>query len=253
MLQEIRISDNDLNIIYDIKFPKSSECDAYYCIYKNQPKVIKLFKDNSIIDNKIKKIKLLKERLKGINEIITADALIYDKEMLGYIMPYISGYNLYYSSKLSKEELIFLYKNLSNILKKAHELNIVVADFGNNTLYTQDKKLYLIDHDNFAIDDYKVDAKNFHLQLYEQKIKTIDKHFDDYLLNIYTIAGLRDILADVITFAYNQDPYKFMFKDKKITKIFENTMKLKETYNEELIIDKINTTKDLRKIKTRIF
>lgn len=253
MLPEIKINNEDLNIIYDIKFPNSSECDAYYCTYKNQPKVIKIFKDNNIIEEKTKKIKLLKKRLENIPEIVTADAIIYDKEIIGYIMPYINGNNLCYTCKLNREQQIYLYKELSNILKKIHKLNIIAADFGNNTLYTPDNKLFLIDHDNFSIDNYNVNVKNFHFRLYEQKIKTIDEHFDDYLLNIYTIAGFKNILADVITCAYNQYPYKFNFKDQKITKIFENTMNLNETYNEELIIDRINTVKDLRKIKTRIF
>ena len=43
------------------------------------------------------------------------------------------------------------------------------------------------------------------------------------------------------------------FKDKEINDIFNNTMNLEKIYNEELIIDKINSTKDLKKIKTRFF
>lgn len=252
MLPEIKKTDENLTIHYDKKFPESTECEAYFCEYDGIPKVIKIFKNESAIENKINKIKLLKERLIDVKEIVTADAIVYEENPIGYIMPYIDGQNLYYTRSLNKMGTLEYYKELSRILKKLHELNIVAADFGKNILYTPDKKIIFIDHDNFSIDNYKIDAENIHLLKYKEKIKTIDEKFDNYLLNIYTVAEFKRIVANAIYLAYDQSPKKFRFRDQDITNIFKNTMNLGTSYNEELIIDKLNTKEDLKKIKTRI-
>ena len=126
-------------------------------------------------------------------------------------------------------------------------------DFYSNAITNKDGKIILIDHDNFAIDGLNVDQKNTFLYEHERHIKRFDKNFDYYMLNIYTICLLKNYATPYIYSIFKNNPFEFNFKDNEINEIFNNTMNLGKKYNEELIIDKINSTKDLKKIKTRFF
>ena len=156
-------------------------------------KVIKIFKSQIDIENKVKKIHLIKDRTKNLDFIVTAEFLIkYNNRIIGYGMPYIYGLEFDYSkgSKLSKN--ILYLKQLSNYLKALHNLNIVYADFPHNFLIKSNNDIVLIDHDNVAIDDLDVDSKNIFLKNYIEKTKTFDKRFDNYLLNLFTIAVINN-------------------------------------------------------------
>lgn len=254
MLKKIKIDDKELEILYNWKFDDSKESDSYLAKYNGKTKVVKIFKKKEVIDNKIKKIILLKERLKNFNNVVTADSFITENNtIIGYMMPYISGTNIYYEGSLNKKQKIEYLKELSKILKRLHHLNIIVSDFPGNTIIGKDKKIYLIDHDNFSIDKLPVDQKNTYLYQYEKDIKTFDKTFDNYLLNIYTITFLKRYSMPYIYSIFKSNPLEFDFKDKEINNIFNNTMNLTDRYKEDLIIDKISSTKDLKKLKTRKF
>lgn len=254
MLKKIKIDDKELEIFYNRKFDNSRESNTYFAKYKGNCKVIKLFKSQDVIDNKIKKIILLKDRLKKFDNIITADSFITkNNSIIGYMMPYINGTNIYYEGSLNKKQKIEYLKELSKILKRLHSLNIIVSDFPGNTIIGKDKILYLIDHDNFAIDNLPVDQKNTYLYEYERHVKTFDKSFDDYLLNIYTITLLKKYAMPYIYSIFKANPLDFNFKDNEINNIFNNTMNLTDRYKEKLIIDKIDSPKNLKKLKTRIF
>lgn len=254
MLKKIKIDDKELEIFTNWKFDDSKESDAYLAKYKGTYKVIKLFKKQEVIDNKIKKIILLKDRLKNFDNVVTADSFITENnKIIGYMMPYISGTNIYYEGSLNKKQQIEYLKELSKILKRLHHLNIIVSDFPGNTIIGKDKKIYLIDHDNFAIDKLPVDQNNTFLYQYKEHISTFDKNFDNYLLNIYTITFLKRYAMPYIYSIFKANPLEFDFKNKEINNIFNNTMNLTDRYTEELIIDKINSTKDLKKLKTRKF
>ena len=71
------------------------------------------------------------------------------------------------------------------------------------------------------------------------------------MLHIYTICLLKNYATPYIYSIFEKNPFEFNFKDNEINKIFNNTMNLGNAYNEELIIDKINSVKDLKKIKVK--
>ena len=50
----------------------------------------------------------------------------------------------------------------------------------------------------------------------------------------------------------NTKPELFTFKDDEINKIVRNTFNLKDSYDEDFIVDKIHTDKDFKKIKHKI-
>ena len=253
MLKRIDIEDKSLEIFYNRKFKNAHESNSYFALYKGENKGVKLFKEKENIDNKIKKIILLKKRLKKINFVVTADSFITkNNEIIGYMMPYIDGDNVYMKKTLSKQDYINYLKALAKHIKQLHKLNIVLADFHSNTIISNNK-IYFIDHDNFAIDELPIDLKNIYLKKYEKHIKQFDKRFDYYLLNLHTIATLKKIYTPYIYPCFKANPREFNFKDKEIYDIFNHTMNLNKFYNEDLIIDKINNVKDLKKIRTRIF
>ena len=253
-MKEISINDNNLDIRYDQKFEESNEADVYYGYYNGKPIVFKKFKKSSVINNKVKKINLLKERLNNDDNVITADALVYNQNnIIGYIMPFVYGTILIDYPLQGKKKSIEILKQLSTDLKKLHEYNIVLADYENNTILTPDKKLIFIDHDNFGIDDLIIDSENKFLRYYKKHIKHIDSHFDDYYMNLLTLANLKKIAFPYIDVYINIKKNKLNFKDDEINKIVQNTINLNSTYNEGLIIDQINDKHDLKKLKTKRF
>lgn len=252
MLKKIKINDSELEILYNWKFNESKEANVYLAKYKNKYKIIKIFKKQSVIDNKIKKILLLKERLKNQDNVATAESFITDdKNIIGYMMPYIKGTNFYYEGSMNRKQKILYLKQLAKLIKRLHNLNIVLMDFYSNAITDKEGKITLIDHDNFAIDKLEVDQKNTFLYEYERHVKTFNKNFDYYMLNIYTICLLKNYATPYIYSIFKKNPLDFNFKDKEINEIFNNTMNLGNIYNEELIIDKINSVKDLKKIKVK--
>lgn len=267
MIPIIDINDDNLIVNKDFIYQNACESETHKAIYNNEPKIIKTFpeerslgyeirKRSNYIENKIKKIKLIKERNKNIDTIVTADAFIKkDDQIIGYIMPEIKGINIYYNSlsyKRKKDFLIWYLKEIKKQLERIHELNIITADFPGNIIL-KDNKLYFIDHDNFMIDNYPVDLENNFLKKYISRNISIDKNFDYYLLNLYTISLFKNIHFPYMyeSFYGNRDMYDF--KDPEIKQIFEDTLTFKKIDPENLIIDKINTPKDLKKIKSKIF
>ena len=201
-------------------------------------------------------MKLIKERCGDDDFIVTADAFIEeDNKIIGYVMPRIDGINVYEdSSKKARnpEFLIWYLKELGSNLKKMHNLGIINGDFTSNVI-VKNNKLFFIDHDNFHIDNLEMDQKNLFLVQYLKERKKIDKNFDFYLLNLYTFAILRSYYLPFVYAIKNTYPETFDFRDTEVKELFEKTITLDESFNGELIIDKINSKKDLKKIKSKTF
>ena len=254
MIPTINKNDKALNIDFRYKFKNATESDTYEATYKGKPVITKFFTNKSCIGNKVNKMILIKERCKSIDLVVTADAFIEeDGKIIGYMMPKIEGINLDYNSlnfKRKPQVLISYLKGLAINLKQLHQLGIIAGDYTHNTI-VKDGKIYFIDHDNFAIDNYKVDKMNRFMMKYVKKTKRLDKNFDFYLLNLYTFATLRHYCLTYIYETYDMNRDLFNFRDEEIREIFKKTIKLDDSFNEELIIDKINSAKDLKKIKPK--
>ena len=87
---------------------------------------------------------------------------------------------------------------------------------------------------------------------YESITKTFDYHFDNYTLNLFTLTILTTIQTDYLKLQYSANPKYFNFKDHEINRIVKNTFSLKDTYKEDLIVNKINSKKDLKKVKAKL-
>jgi len=254
MIPTINKNDKDLVIDFRYKYENATESNTYEAIYKGKPVITKFFKNKSCIENKVNKMILIKERCKSIDLVITADAFIeQDGKIIGYMMPKIEGINLFNNSldfKRKPQVLISYLKGLATNLKQLHQLGIIAGDFAHNTI-VKDGKIYFIDHDNFAIDNCKIDKINRFMMKYEDVRKKTDMNFDFYLLNLYTFAILRQYCLTYIYETYDMNRSLFNFKDEELREIFKKTIKLDDTFNGELIIDKIDSVKDLKKIKPK--
>lgn len=242
------------NYIYD---KKTAESTVHLFIENGNKKVFKIFKTYSNkpinIDNKVKKMFLLNERLKNIDYVIKAENIIrYKDKIIGYTMGYKDG-EIFETYTFNKKINIILLKKASEKLKELHNLGIVCADMPGNILVDKDKNIFFIDYDNFAIDNLQVDTKNIFLQDYEKIFKNFDNKFDYYLFNLFTLSIIKKFCITYIDFAYLEVPKKFKFKDQEINRIIENTFNLnrngKDSYDEDLIIDHIN----VKKIRRRLF
>lgn len=254
MLEKLNLCDDDLMNFKNFKIGYGKESNVYYYNDNGETKVIKIFNKNINCENKLKKISLIKERTKKYDFVVTADKLVYhNNNFIGYSMPEIKG-NEFDILNSNLYENITILKDLSKKLKILHELGIVCADFQHNMIIDKNGKVYLIDTDNFIIDNFNVDTKNTFLRdIYMPIVKRIDKNFDNYLLNLLTITTITKIDMKYLSSQYIITPHLFNFKDDKINEIVKNTLQLKKIYNEDLIIDHINSKKELKKIRRKLF
>ena len=252
MIKIVDITDEQLEKLKYLENKNESMESTTHPFYDNdKKKIFKLFKENTNIDNKVAKMELLNERLKDIEQVVTAESFIrYKGKIIGYTMTYING-KMFGCLTFNKKKNILVLKKIAEILKELHELNIVCADIINNVIVDKDGNPYLIDYDNFAVDNLKVDLKNLLLQKYEKDTKSFDYHFDNYLLNIFTLNILTKIHTPYIKMQYIANPHYFNFRDKEIRDIIDKTFDLNDVYTEDLIVDKINSKKDLKKIKLK--
>ena len=199
MIPTININEENLTINYNYKFKDACEANTYAATYKDRPSITKFFINKDCIVNKITKMNLIKERTKDIDIIVTADAFIEQNgEIIGYVMPDIYGINIYndhFSCK--RKQLIWYLKQLGTNLKELHKLGIIAGDYTHNTIL-KDNKIYFIDHDNFAIDNYKTDKMNRYMMRYAEVREKIDMNFDFYLLNLYTFTLLVYLILEMM-------------------------------------------------------
>lgn len=253
MLDYINLTKEELEEIKHKHFSYGSESTTHIIRENENEQVMKIFKKTSFVDNKVKKIHLIKDRLKDCKYVVTADSIVTcDNSIVGYTMPKIEGKTFYYL-EYKNNDLLYILKDISNKLKELHNLGVVCADFYHNIIIGEDGNLYFIDHDNFAIDNLKVDTENQFLETYNKSIKIFDKNFDNYLFNIFTLSSFKKIFMPIIYDEYKFKQRKFNCNDKIIRKIIQNTFNLDSVYDESLIIDHLNTSKDLKKIKQKIF
>lgn len=254
MIKIIDVTDEQLNKLKYFKFEEESmESTVHPFYYNGEKKVFKLFKEKININNKVAKMQLLNERLKNHKNVVTQEAFIkYNGKIIGYTMPFING-KLYNGLDFNRKQNISILKTISQYLKQLHASNIICGDFINNIIIDNNNIPILIDYDNFAIDNLKIDTKNIYLKNYEKVIKNIDYHFDNYLMNLFTLSIITKIHTIFLEEEYYSNPDYFNFKDKEIKEIVENTFNLNDTYSQHLIIDKIESKKDLKKIKLKIF
>ena len=253
MLKSINISNEELEKITKRKFSEGNESNTYILNIDGKKKIVKIFKKAKNLPNKLIKINLIKDRLKKCDFVVQPEAILKNQgETIGYIMPKVNG-KMFNLLDYSKAECIQILKLLSTKLKRLHKMGIVVADFHQNFMIDEYGEIKLIDIDNFAIDDLYVDVENIYLQKYKKHIQQFDERFDNYLLNLFTLSCLTRTYSPYLYALYRNEPNKLYFRDEEINNIIFNTFNLNKQYNEDLIVDKITSKKDIKKIKRKLF
>lgn len=251
MIKTIEVNEEQLKKLTSrIIEEKTEESTVHPFVQDNKRMVFKFFKQNVNINNKIQKIILLDERLDEKDNVVKAEALIkYNGKIIGYTMPYVYG-ETFNPLSFKREKNIQVLKEISKLLKQLHSKGIICGDIVGNVIVSSDGKPYFIDYDNFAIDNLPVDTKNIFLQRYEKNIETVDEKFDNYMLNIYTISILNKVAP---YYLFNRIGKDYPVKDKNINDIITHTLELRHSYNDEAIVDNINSKQDMKKIRPKKF
>lgn len=123
----------------------------------------KIFYDNSQIENKIEKLKLIKDlqlyNIANPNEIVTMN-----KKIVGYTMDYIL-----YDDKLSRylekdhplDYKIEYLKQLEELMKDLHSNNITMVDTMYHNFLISNENLFAIDVDNYYVNNLKNNVAPF--------------------------------------------------------------------------------------------
>lgn len=200
----ININDPKLKIINDGITREGKEGIVHKCIYNGKLFALKIFKNKNVIGNKVKKIELLNNRFYDLDEIVTSEYLVENNgEIIACLMPFIFGLdgakvNFPISTKIS------ILKQLESLLKTAKYNNVVCGDLRKNMIVSPTGILFLIDHDNFKVDNYGIDVENVILQYYKQYVKEVDYVFDQYLFDLITLSFFSNKnMLDLFTYATN--------------------------------------------------
>ena len=162
---------------------------------------------NDISENKIEKLKKLKE--KEINNVILPkDLFIKNDEILGYKMEYIDKkcdmYEYIESLKTLEDKINFL-KEVEKIFKKLHQEKILVIDLNpRNFIIDKNNEINFIDTDNYYVEDLKNDINPlFFYRYYKLKVtKKIDVNFDRFQFFLFALDYLTEEAMDDKKFLY---------------------------------------------------
>ena len=147
---------------------------------------------NNISDNKIEKIKKLKEK-EIDNVIFPKDLFIKNDEIIGYRMNYVEKkcdmYDYIESLKTLEEKINFLTE-IEKVFKKLHQEKILVIDLNpRNFIIDENNKINFIDTDNYYVEDLKNDINPlFFYRYYKLKVtKKIDVNFDRFQFFLFAL------------------------------------------------------------------
>ena len=241
MIRILKIDENQLNQIknYNKVYYNSSE-NLYSFSKDGNVKFFKLFKSSENVETKLKKIDILNNRLKNTSNVAVTDSLLYyNGKIIGYTysLPNCILFNFLSDKKNTKIQIL---KKVSEVLKQLHKLGIVASNIATSVIVDNSGNIHLLNYDKFSIDSLPCDINNnMFYNKYKISIPNIDRNFDNYLLNLITIATINNIYIPYIYNAYDAAPWDFNFRDKEINGIVESTFHLNNAYNERLIVDEI--------------
>lgn len=170
-------------------------------LYTDFNSAYKIYKNPDIdMDIKDKKISILSSiNLPGI---LRPKVRIVENGFIGFGMDFIDGKPLT-QINLTKEEIIKIFKRLSNILKYCHKYGIILSDINlSNILMKTVDEIYFCDSDSCRIYDYENDSIPMITYKYLinhelSMLKTdVDEQFDKlslYLNFLYLIFDKKDI------------------------------------------------------------
>lgn len=191
-------------------------------IYGNN--LIKIFFDDSKIENKISKLKLLSEKNTGM--IKPLDFVAYEGEIIGYTMPYLKDYypiDPFLISRRNKKEIL---RKLKTKIDELHKEGIIYGDFSNNNLLINDNlDLELCDFDNVSIGGYDTDLKSSISERYIKRFG-LDDAYDEYMFNLYCVCLLDNIHPPLVLDYIKKEARLFKKHNKEYQELVENYIKL---------------------------
>ena len=223
-------------------------------VYKLDDNTVeKYFFYKTVAENKIEKIKLIKDL--NIENITKPKDIVYiNGDISGYTMNYIDNkthLKKYLLSDNSIENKINLLKQLEGIMKNLHKNDIVMVDSFYHNFLVNDMKITAIDIDNYYVkgieNDFIPDS------IYDSYIENINSEITSdmdkynntfFLLYFFTNCGfdLRKTHGDI-------EFFKFFIKRLKISKELKNLLIeiMSDSTNKPYLDDNIDELKTLTK------
>ena len=197
----------------------------------------KIFYDGTQIENKIKKLKFIKD-LEMYNIANPKEIVTMDKKIVGYTMDYIlydDKLNRYLESDHPLDYKIEYLKQLEDLMKELHFNNITMVDTMYHNFLISNENLYGIDVDNYYVNGLKNNVAPFAVyDLYIDNVSTkINSDLDKFYNLIFMLHHLFENSFELETIYKNYDYLKKFVNSLIITK------NLKELFL-EILSDSVN-------------
>ena len=220
----LEVAFNELESVVENPKMMGSEsilCDCYldgkHYIYK-QP--------NSYNIDTFNKMKAL---AKIQNEhLLLPKIFVFQTKPIGYLLPYLDGYESFYNLKKNKTEKIKLLKKAKDVIIEMHKYGIIHGDLHTANIMYKDDDIKIIDFESSKYLNYEFGETNDYSIEYLKRHKP-NKNVDIYNFNIDTIS---------ILYKYN---WHYVFNKEKLEtdeqlKVWQKTKEKKRlTYNDFLI------------------
>ena len=183
-------------------------------VYKYNDYAIKIFLDQENIRNKINKIRKLKN-IKLDQFCLPIDFIVNNNAIIGYYMDYVRpNYTLYSefeTKELTLDDKIKYIKMQEELVKKAHQNNIIMCDLNLFNFILNDGKIYAIDTDNYKVDGLKNDIlPDLYAPYYLFNIShNIDENFDKFALTVNFLSYLKKDFYFELLYYYN-DSFNYL-------------------------------------------
>lgn len=212
--------------------------------------VCKIFYDESQIENKLKKLKLIKE-LELYNIANPQDIVVMNKKIVGYTMDYIL-----YDDKLSRylendhplDYKIEYLKQLEELMKELHSNNITMVDTMYHNFLISNENLYGIDVDNYYVNGLKNNVAPFAVyDLYIDNVSNkINPDLDKFSNLIFMLHHLVENSFELETIYKNYEYLKRFVNSLVISKNLKNLFLeiLSDSCNKPYLEDEIDELLD---------
>ena len=223
--------DEELETQIDNLFNKYGDLDWYNT---NKGKVI----DKNTLENKRKKLEIIKDLKCLSNEVKLLDLAYKDDEFKGYTMEKLQYKPIDIHERKSKK--INYLKMIREKIRLLNENDIYICDFkADNFLVSKDgKDIKLCDLDNLYLKDFNLKNDTEHrFTQYFNKNCNKKEYVDSFCFNLFTLAYLKKIAHEALDPRLDKLPWALNTKENR--DIMDSIINLDNSYEPRYLIDNL--------------
>ena len=223
--------DEELETQIDNLFNKYGDLDWYNT---NKGKVI----DKNTLENKRKKLEIIKDLKCLSNEVKLLDLAYKDDEFKGYTMEKLQYKPIDIHERKSKK--INYLKMIREKIRLLNENGIYICDFkADNFLVSKDgKDIKLCDLDNLYLKDFNLKNDTEHrFTQYFNKNCNKKEYVDSFCFNLFTLAYLKKIAHEALDPRLDKLPWALNTKENR--DIMDSIINLDNSYEPRYLIDNL--------------